>query len=108
MIKSERLNKLNPKATFGANKFSDLSEGEFNTQYLMNFDAANYVAPAKKTNFGGKAHARGCNPDPTNVRINEFSFIYKFLVRLGLLRSCYPNLQPRTMRISKFYIDIFV
>jgi len=66
MIKSAKLNQLNPRATFGANKFSDLSESEFNTQYLMNFDTSSYVAPPKKTDFTGKAHARGCNPDPTN------------------------------------------
>jgi len=66
MVKSAKLNIQNPKARFGANKFSDLSESEFNTQYLMNFDATNYVAPAKKTDFTGKAHAKGCSPDPTN------------------------------------------
>jgi len=66
MIKSARLNRENPKAQFGANKFSDLSEAEFNGKYLMNFDAQNYKAPKAKTNFHGKKNAKGCNPDATN------------------------------------------
>jgi len=66
IAKSERLNKLNPRAQFGVNKFSDLSETEFNTKYLMNFDAENYKAPPVKTDFSKKQVARDCNPDPTN------------------------------------------
>jgi cysteine peptidase B len=66
MKKADSLNAANPKATFGVTKFSDLSEEEFAQQYLMNFDATNYVAPSKKTNFSGKQNAVGCNPDSTN------------------------------------------
>jgi len=58
----------NPRATFGVNKFSDLSAEEFAAQYLMpaaNFKNQWVVAPAK--NFTAKKAApKGAAPDPTN------------------------------------------
>jgi len=66
LIKSVQLNIENPKARFGINKFSDLSESEFNGKYLMNFDASNYKAPKAKTDFTGVNKLKSCNPDPTN------------------------------------------
>jgi C1A family cysteine protease len=35
LVKNERLAKENPKATFGINKFADLSEEEFRSKYLL-------------------------------------------------------------------------
>jgi C1A family cysteine protease len=75
MKKAEQLNKLNPRAKFGITKFSDLSESEFATTYLMNFDTENYVRPPVKTDFTGKPNARGCNPDPTNYDWNSCGVI---------------------------------
>jgi len=66
LVKSARLNVENPKARFGVTKFSDLSESEFNGNYLMNFDASNYKAPKAKTDFSGVNKFKSCNPDPTN------------------------------------------
>jgi len=88
IAKSARLNKLNPRATFGVNKFSDLSESEFNTQYLMNFDAESYVAPAAKTTFEGKPNARGCNPDPTNYNWNSCGVVTP-IYNQGQCGSCW-------------------
>jgi C1A family cysteine protease len=68
MNKAADLQAKNPKATFGMNKFSDISSEEFAAQYLMNVDFKNdYVAPPPK-DFTAKhmPNARGCNPDPTN------------------------------------------
>jgi len=73
MEKAAELSSLNQRATFGVNKFSDLSADEFSAKYLMpttNFEE--YVAPAPK-DFG-KEHAanlQGCQPDATNY--NWFS-----------------------------------
>jgi len=65
--KSAQLAKVNPKASFGVNKFSDLTSEEFASTHLMNVDFSNYVAPPKKdASVAGKINARGCNPDATN------------------------------------------
>jgi len=68
MKKAAQLSKLNPRATFGVNKFSDMSHEEFSGKYLMNVDFKNdYVAPAPKTNFSTKKtnSAFSCSPNPT-------------------------------------------
>jgi len=68
MKKAESLNKANPRATFGANKFSDLSAQEFAAQYLMtkNFETE-YVRPAEKDfTKSHPVNVKSCNPDPTN------------------------------------------
>jgi len=64
--KAEKLAKINPKATFGVTKFSDLSPEEFASTHLMNVDFSNYVAPPKHDLSKAKVNARGCNPDATN------------------------------------------
>jgi len=67
--KAKVLSKQNPRATFGVNKFSDLSSEEFAAQYLMpTVDFKNnYVAPpAKDFSKTQAANVKGCNPDPTN------------------------------------------
>jgi C1A family cysteine protease len=73
MAKASDLAAKNPKATFGINRFSDLSTEEFANYYLMNVDFKNdYVAPpTKDTTVQGKPNARGCNPDPTNYDWNS-------------------------------------
>jgi len=73
MNKAAQLSAQNKRASFGMNKFSDLSADEFAAQYLMpttNF--ADYVAPAAKDfSVEHKANAKGCTPDATNY--NWFS-----------------------------------
>jgi len=65
--KAAALAKLNPKATFGVTKFSDITSEEFAATYLMDFDESNYIAPAPKDfSKAGKNNAAGCNPDATN------------------------------------------
>jgi len=68
MNKAAQLNKQNPKASFGASKFSDLSEDEFASKYLMPTTAfENYVAPAAKDfSVERPANLQGCAPNPTN------------------------------------------
>jgi cathepsin F len=67
MKKASDLQKLNPKATFGINQFSDLSHEEFASKYLMNVDFSDYVAPpAKDFTQAYPENVRGCSPDPTN------------------------------------------
>jgi len=68
MNKASKLSVANPQASFGMNKFSDLSSAEFSSKYLMpttNFES--YVAPPAK-DFSKKhtANVQGCSPDPTN------------------------------------------
>jgi len=66
MKKAEQLAQINPKATFGINKFSDLSTEEFAGKYLMNVDFKDYVAPAPKDfTVAHKDNVRGCTPDKT-------------------------------------------
>jgi C1A family cysteine protease len=57
----------NPKATFGINKFADMSQEEFKKKYLMSVDFSKYVAPAAK-NFSKPVlgNIATCNPDPNN------------------------------------------
>jgi len=88
MKKSDALNKLNPDATFGVTKFSDLSETEFNQKYLMNFDAESYVKPAAKTSFVGKGNVRGCSPDSTNYDWNSCGVITS-VYNQGQCGSCW-------------------
>jgi len=62
----EDLQKKNPLAKFGVNKFSDLAPAEFAKMYLMptkNF-TKDYKAPAPKTDFTQKA--KGFAPNPKN------------------------------------------
>eukprot|EP01114_Cavostelium_apophysatum_P011126 TRINITY_DN2531_c0_g1_i1.p1 TRINITY_DN2531_c0_g1~~TRINITY_DN2531_c0_g1_i1.p1 ORF type:complete len:338 (-),score=55.87 TRINITY_DN2531_c0_g1_i1:22-1035(-) len=74
LLRADELSKKNPQATFGVNKFSDLSQEEFATKYLMpNAEFKNnYVAPPAK-DFTKKADALGvnCNPNPTNYDWNS-------------------------------------
>jgi len=66
MKKASNLQKLNPKATFGVTKFSDLSTEEFQSKYLMNVDFKNYVAPPPKDfTVAHPSNVRGCDPNPT-------------------------------------------
>jgi C1A family cysteine protease len=66
MKKSADLEKMNPNARFGMNKFSDLSHEEFSSKYLMSVDFSKYVAPPPK-DFSIQQHAgvAGCSPDAT-------------------------------------------
>jgi C1A family cysteine protease len=66
MADAERLQKINPKATFGVTKFSDLSKEEFAKFYLMpNFqDKVPENMPPVKTKF--PMNKVGVTPDPTN------------------------------------------
>jgi len=66
--KAAQLHQKNPKATFGINKFSDLSSVEFAQKYLMpNLDKTKFPKlPAKNFSAPAKPNARGCSPDPTN------------------------------------------
>jgi len=64
--KNDRLRKENPRATFGINKFSDLSTEEFAAKYLMNVDFKEYVAPPPKDFTKTHASLAGCTPNPTN------------------------------------------
>jgi len=65
--RNEELMQLNPQATFGINKFADLSKQEFTEQYLMDIDMSTYVAPPP-VDFSVKRpeNVRQCSPDPTN------------------------------------------
>lgn len=72
MAEAERLNLLNPKARFGATKFSDLSKEEFARFYLNARVPAKDQLPAPK-NFSipARPHAifasgRLQGPDPNN------------------------------------------
>jgi len=67
MNKASKLSAANEKATFGMNKFSDLSAEEFAAHYLMpttNFET--YVAPQAKDFSVAHDNAAGCSPDATN------------------------------------------
>jgi C1A family cysteine protease len=66
MKKSADLEKVNPNAKFGMNKFSDLSHEEFASKYLMNVDFSNYVAPPPHDLTLVKPNVQGCQPDKTN------------------------------------------
>jgi len=60
------LSHANPRATFGINQFSDLSQEEFASKYLMSNDFSNYQAPAPKDFSVESRNVRNCNPDATN------------------------------------------
>jgi len=64
---NEELSRANPRATFGINKFSDLSAEEFSQKYLMNVDLSQYTkaAPLDFT-VARPDNVRQCSPDPTN------------------------------------------
>jgi KDEL-tailed cysteine endopeptidase len=67
MNKAAQLSAVNERATFGMNKFSDLSSEEFAAHYLMpttNFET--YVAPQAKDFSVAHDNAAGCSPDATN------------------------------------------
>lgn len=66
--KAAELTKLNGgSATFGINKFSDLSEEEFRTNYLMSdFDGEILKQYPVKTDFTSGPVNDNCNPDSTN------------------------------------------
>jgi len=67
MAKAAEHQKMNPRARFGVTKFSDLTEEEFGKFKMTKGLFSNYTAPAVKTNFQGKRHARlVADPDPTN------------------------------------------
>jgi len=65
--RNEELSRANPKATFGINKFSDLSQEEFAQKYLMTIDRSEYEKPAP-VDFSVERpeNVRGCSPDPHN------------------------------------------
>jgi len=64
MKRAAELQAVNPRATFGATKFSDLTPEEFARFYLMNKNfTRDYVAPAKKTFFPKSTRFE---VDPTN------------------------------------------
>jgi C1A family cysteine protease len=69
MKRADELNIKNPRARFGATKFSDLTPQEFANFYLMpnvNF-SRDYKAPPLKTDFtSDPLNAVGANPDPNN------------------------------------------
>jgi cysteine peptidase B len=75
LIRAEKSQRLNPKATFGTTKFSDLTSEEFAAAFLMpnlKEKLPVYAKPAVK-NFSepSKPNARGCSPDPTNYDWNN-------------------------------------
>jgi len=61
------LSHANPQATFGINKFSDLSQEEFASMYLMNVDFSEYQKPPiKDFSVESPPNQQSCNPDATN------------------------------------------
>ena len=72
MAEAQRLNQLNPKARFGATKFSDLSKEEFARLYLTaQVPAKSEMPPAKNFSLPSRPHdifasGRLQAPDPTN------------------------------------------
>jgi len=66
MVRSKKLSALNPKATFGVNKFADLSQDEFAAKYLMHVDLSQYQKAAPIDFSAQVDNVRGCNPDKTN------------------------------------------
>jgi C1A family cysteine protease len=67
MEKARYYQALNPKATFGVNKFSDLSAEEFSAKYLMKVDPSTYVAPPPKDfSKTSPQNVRGCMPNPSS------------------------------------------
>jgi len=89
MVKSERLSKANPSASFGINKFSDLSEAEFKARYLMSVDFKNYQRPATlNTAVHRPAQVKACNPDATNYDWNNCGVITS-VYNQGSCGSCW-------------------
>jgi cathepsin F/cysteine peptidase B len=66
--RAKELQAKNPLATFGVTKFSDLTQEEFASFYLMpHADFANFVKPAPKDFSVPHSNNRaGCSPDPKN------------------------------------------
>jgi len=67
--RNEDLMKANPLATFGVNKFADLSPQEFSDQYLMKFNPNDYVRPPPLENATAATapkNVRQCSVNPNN------------------------------------------
>jgi len=65
--RNEALRLANPLATFGVNQFSDLSQEEFASYYLMDVDFSQFDRPAP-VDFSVERpkNVAGCNPDATS------------------------------------------
>jgi len=101
MKKAEALNKANPKATFGVNKFTDISEEEFKASYLMDVDMSTYVKPPVKTDFSDKPNPRfSCKPDKTNFDWNSCNVITP-VYNQGQCGSCWAFSATET--IESYY-----
>jgi len=66
MKKAAHYQSINPKATFGVNKFADLSADEFAAMYLMSVDPATYQAPPPKDFSKSSPNVKDCDPNPTS------------------------------------------
>jgi len=101
--KASELQLQNPRATFGVNKFSDLSSDEFAAQYLMpNVDFKNdYIRPPSKDfSIEAPKNVRGCSPDPTNYDWDSCGVITP-IYNQGACGSCWAFSATET--IESYY-----
>jgi C1A family cysteine protease len=107
LIRAEKSQKLNPRATFGITKFSDLTTEEFAASYLMPGlkEKLHYYAKPAPKNFSEahKVNARGCSPDPTNYDWNNCGVITP-VYNQGQCGSCWAFSATETIE-SYFALD---
>jgi C1A family cysteine protease len=107
LIRAEKSQKLNPRASFGITKFSDLTSEEFAASFLMpNLkDKLHLYAKPPVKNFSetSRPNARGCSPDPTNYDWNNCGVITP-VYNQGQCGSCWAFSATETIE-SYFALD---